>query len=160
MTKRNGNGGGEERGIAALEAVAAAAGAVEVTAADRVTADGVARRIDEGFALLIGCGQHFSALAGQGLTEAETRRFRALLDALIAAEAALAGDPSSARAAEVRARLYDAVGDAAGRIRARAAYAFRHDREASRLRAFSSAYAPRFAGRRPSMREAVELKLR
>jgi hypothetical protein len=154
-----------EKKIERLEEVATAVGAVEVAPARTATCEEVAARIDEGFALLIGCALHFAALAEEGLTEAETRRFRALLEALRTADAVLSEasfrkDAISGRAETVRARLYDAVGDAAGRLRARAAFAFRHDRGGARLRAFAAAYAPRLPGRGAAMRDAVELKLR
>jgi hypothetical protein len=149
-------------GLERLESLATAAGAVEVTPSLELSGDEVARRIDEGFALLIGCALHFSALAAEGLTDGETRRFRALLDGLKSAEALHSGARSE-RAATVRARLFDAVGDAAGRLRARAAFAFRFDAGDARLRAFSRSRtpSPRDGGRRGrSLRHAVELKLR
>jgi hypothetical protein len=148
-------------GIERLEALGTAAGAWEVTLSHEMTSDQVARRIDEGFGILIGCSLHFAALAAQGLTEAETRRFRALLLGLKSAEALFAGARSE-RARAVRARLYDAVGDAAGRLRARAAFAFRFDSGDTRLRAFASPYTPRLEKRekdKRALRNAVELKL-
>jgi hypothetical protein len=163
---------GEDAFVAArlekLEAIAGNARAAEIAHRDTVAHEQVMTRIDEGFSLLIGCALHFSALAAEGLTEGETRRFRALLDALTSAEALrmLAegfSDAAACHAETVRTRLYDAVGDAAGRLRARAAFTFRYDPDDARRRVFSSAYTPRLENRGRcvrSMSDAVELKLR
>ncbi len=160
--------GSDAAWVAMLEEIAAAAGANEETRGRAIAQEQAAARIDEGFALLIGCAMHFAALAAEGLTEGETRTFRRLLEALKSAQALVARQTercgaADARATSVRDRLFDAVGDAAGRLRARAAFAFRFDPGDARRRAFSSAYAPRrpsHPARRAALRDAVELKLR
>ena len=116
--------------------------------------------------MLIGCAEHAAALAAEGLTELEVRRFRVLVDALGEADALLArsaGGDAAPRLSSVRDALYEAVGDAAGRLRSRAAFAFRHDGDDRRRRIFFSAYAPRVprpGGGRRALCETVELKLR
>jgi hypothetical protein len=156
----------EER-LRALERIAAACGAATVPAGG-VDGARVARRIDEGYCALIGCAVHGAALVAEGLADNEERRFRILVDALAEAEALRAalgpgGGEEAARAALVRDVLYEAAGDALGRIRARAAAAFREDATEERRRIFFSAYVPREAGPRLGRRamcRAVELKLR
>jgi hypothetical protein len=159
---------GREERTAEIARIAAAAGAAEIPA--EATEDAlVKRRIDEGYCALIGCAEHAGALAAEGLTELEVKRLRAMLDALYDADAfcaALAvapGDEGARRLAAARELLYQAVGDALGRLRSRAAFAFRHDGTDARRRIFFSSYAPRSprpGGGRRAMSETVELKLR
>ncbi|MCK9463756.1 MAG: hypothetical protein M0R80_29400 [Proteobacteria bacterium] len=154
-----------EQRIEALERIAATAGTAAAGAAP--VADGsVRRRIDEGYCVLIGCASHATALAVEGLEPSEVRRFRMMVDALAEAEELFAREgPGKAgwRLVAVRDALYDAVGEAAGRLRSRAAFAFRHDGDDRRRRIFFAAYAPslppRLKGRR-AMFDTVELKLR
>jgi len=159
--------GSRER-MAEIARIAAAAGATAIPA-EATPAEHVGRRVDEGYCVLIGCAEHAAALAAEGLTEIEVNWFRTMIDALRDADAfpaALAAAPedeASRRLAAVRDVLYEAVGDAAGRLRARAAFAFRHDGTDARRRIFFSSYAPRTprpGGGRRSMCETVELKLR
>ena len=151
--------------IEALERIAASAGAGTIPATPTAV-ERVARRIDEGYCVLIGCAEHAAALGAEGLTENEVRRFRIMVDALRDADALLAkagDDGAERRLATTRDVLYEAVGDAAGRLRARAAFAFRHDDTDARRRVFFAAYAPRVprpGGGRRGMCETVELKLR
>jgi hypothetical protein len=149
--------------IEALERIAAAAGAAMIPAAP-VARESVRRRVDEGYCVLIGCAEHAAALAAEGLAELEVRRFRTMVDALCDADALLdAAADEAARLAVIRDVLFEAVGDAAGRLRARAAFAFRHDDTDARRRIFFSSYAPRTprpGGGRRAMCETVELKLR
>jgi hypothetical protein len=151
--------------IEVLERIAAAAGVATISA-EPIAAERVKRRVDEGYCVLIGCAEHTAALEAEGLTENETRRFRIMVDALRDADALLgrtAVEDAALRLSFVRDVLYEAVGDAAGRIRARAAFAFRNDDGDARLRVFFAAYAPRVpraGGGRRAMYETVELKLR
>jgi hypothetical protein len=159
---------GRTERMAEIARLAAAAGAAEIPA-EATSAEHVGRRVDEACCALIGCAEHAAALAAEGLTEGEVRWLRAMVDALRDAEAlfaAAAAEPQgekTRRLAAAREVLYAAVGDATGRIRARAAFAFRHDATDSRRRIFFSSYAPRGSwakGGRRSMCETVELKLR
>jgi hypothetical protein len=149
--------------IEALERIAAAAGAATIPV-EPVAGERVRRRIDEGYCALMGCARHARELAAEGLEESEVRRLRILVDALRDAEALAGGAPAGrgGRLALIRDVLYEAVGDAAGRLRARAAFAFRHDGDGERLRLFFGAYAPRVPrpGGRRALCETVELKLR
>ena len=151
--------------IEALERIAVAAGS-EAARVAPPAGEGVGRRIDEGYCVLIGCASHATALAVEGLEPSEVRRFRMMVDALAEANELFAREkPGEAgrRLAAVREALYDAVGDAAGRLRSRAAFAFRHDGDDRRRRIFFAAYAPRVPQRlkgRRAMFDTVELKLR
>ena len=129
----------------------------------------VKRRIDEGYCALIGCAEHAAALAAEGLTEIEVKWLRTMVDALKEADArcaaleAASGDDERWRLGAVREALFEATGDALGRLRARAALAFRHDPTDARRRVFFSSYAPRSpraGGGRRALCETVELKLR
>jgi hypothetical protein len=159
---------GRTERMAKVGRVAAAAGAAAVPA-EATSAEHIGRRLDEACCALIGCAEHAAALAAEGLTEGEVRWLRTMVDALGDAEALFAGrtaapeDEEWRRLAAAREVLYAAVGDATGRLRARAAFAFRHDPTDSRRRIFFSSYAPSgpwAKGGRRTMCETVELKLR
>jgi hypothetical protein len=155
---------GQERRLEAVLRIAAAVGSA-AGSGEPATAEEAARRVDEAYCALIGCAEHAAALAAAGLGEVEARRLRVVADALRDAGSLLAAAPEDAtrrRLAAARDALYAALGEATGRLRARAAFAFRHDATDARRRLFFSSYSPRLprGGGRRTLCETVELKLR
>ncbi len=113
----------------------------------------VSRFVEEGFLMLIGCREHFPAIAVVGATVDEVEVFKKLLFALQSAEAIrqaralLAGegeDGESVKAAvAVRDRIYTLARNVAFTLRSRAARAFEEDDDDTRRAMFRSRFERR-----------------
>ena len=133
----------------------------------------VSRFVEEGFLMLIGCREHFPAIAVAGTTEDEVEIFKKLLFALQSAEAIrqarvlLAGEGEDTEcveaAAVVRDRIYTLARDVASTLRSQAALAFKEDDDDTRRAMFRSRFERRrgwgFRTRR-GFDEVVELGLK
>ena len=133
----------------------------------------VSRFVEEGFLMLIGCREHFPAIAVAGATERDVEVFKKILFALQSAEAIwqarvlLAGEGECSEfvetAAAVRDRIYTLARDVASTLRSQAALAFRDDDDDTRRAMFLSRFERRrgwgFRTRR-GFDEVVELGLK
>ena len=133
----------------------------------------VSRFVEEGFLMLIGCREHFPAIAVAGATEDEVEIFKKLLFALQSAEAIrqarvlLAGEGEDSEhvkaAAVVRDRIYTLAQNVASTLRSQAALAFKEDDDDTRRAMFRSRFERRrgwgFRTRR-GFGEVVELSLK
>lgn len=113
----------------------------------------VSRFIEEGFLMLIGCREHFPAIAVAGATEDEVEVFKKLLFALQSAEAIrqarvlLAGEGEDSECVKaaviVRDRIYTLARNVASTLRSQAALAFEKDDDDTRRAMFRSRFERR-----------------
>ena len=113
----------------------------------------VSRFVEEGFLMLIGCREHFPAIAVAGATEDEVEVFKKLLFALQSAEAIrqaralLAGEGEHGECVQavvaVRDRIYTLARNVASTLQTQAALAFEGDDDDTRRAMFRSRFERR-----------------
>ena len=113
----------------------------------------IARVVEEGLGMLVGCRAHAEALAEVGITSDQVDRFRQLVEALQSAQAILeatrlgvespSGEAAVGRAARIRDRVFTLAEAAAADLRESADLAFRKDRTYERRALFRSAFERR-----------------